>query len=91
MPLKMTTSEVPMSAATAIQSVASPSAARRTKAALVTRDKPDVGPDDPQGPPAQGDSEGELLQVVAHQSDVGRLDRRVGARRPHGDTHGGRG
>ena len=41
---------------------------------------------DPPGVPAEGEGEDDILQVVAHQNDVGGLHRDVCAGCPHGDA-----
>ena len=87
----MTISDAPMSATTAIHSVAVPVTASTRNAAFSTSENAMFARMLRDGRAAQPQRVGNLQQLVGHQRDVGRLERRVGAGHAHRDPDvGGR-
>ena len=80
-----------MSANTASQSDTSPSGASTRKTALHGDGEHDVLPDDARRAPAETDGLRQLSEVVAHEGDIGCLERGVGACGAHGDAKRGAG
>ena len=86
-PLRMTISEVPTSAKTAIQSVALPPSTRIMKATLTSKLNPMFCAQHSQSLAAETDGEWQLEEIVTHQDDIRRLERLIRARAAHGDAH----
>ena len=91
MPFAITSSDAPMSAITAIHSVAEPITARTRKISFQAERQRNVHLNVAERGAAETDGERNLQQLVGHQRDVGRLEGRVRACRAHRDADvGGR-
>ena len=82
----MTMSDAPMSATTAIHSVASPVSASTRNAPFSASEKPMLTRMLRDGRAAETQRVGNLRQLVGHQRDVRGLERGIGAGDAHGDA-----
>ena len=89
--LAVTSSDAPVSARMAIQSVATPAAARTTNASLRPSAMPMFDADVGQRRAREAERERQPLDLIGHQRDVGGLERDVGAGDAHRDADVGRG
>ena len=88
-PFATTSSDAPVSATTAIQSVAWPVTARARNSDLQADGDGHVGLDDRHRAVSQTKGERHAGEFVGHQRHVGRLERGMAARHPHGNTEVG--
>ena len=89
--LATTSAEAPVSANTAIHSVATPDIASARNATFSPIDSADVDADVGERRAAEANGVAQLRQVVGHQRDVSRLERHGAAHRAHGNADVGSG